>query len=172
MKLLWLSGLLAVTALPASMRVEAKPNFVSQYTKPSGCNELAHGDLRRGRDWVYFRCKGLGGIPLWYICQDSARCSYGFGVKPNVSGPFGIGGGELIEWRGPLRRGRLEPMAVIIRLPSADSEATPRNSLFVYRLRVDGTSCIVGETSSNDDARKMADGSTSHFQCVEEPDFP
>jgi len=172
MKLLWLSAFLAVAVLSASARVDAKPSFVSQYTNLTSCKEVASGDLDKGQDWVYVRCKGLGNIPVWYTCQDSARCKYGFGSKPNVSGPFGIGREGIIEWRGVLRRGRLEPIAVVIRLPSADPEATSRNSLMVYRLRANGTSCIVGETSLNSDARRIADGSADRFQCVGEPDDP
>jgi hypothetical protein len=44
MKLLWLSALVAIAALPASTGVDAKPGPVSQYTKLTGCKLVACGD--------------------------------------------------------------------------------------------------------------------------------
>ena len=172
MRFLLLSALTVVAALPASARPDAQPTFSSRYTKLTQCKDV---DLApSGEDWVYIRCKGLGSIPIWYVCTDSARCRYGFGVKPNVSRRFfgtGRGGSWPIEWRGVQRNGHFNPTAIVVRLPSADADPTPRGSLIVYRLRGDGTSCIVGDASSNSDARKIADNSARGFRCVSEPDI-
>lgn len=169
MKLLLLSTLVSAAAWPTSAHVESKSNLASRYTKLSQCKDVELAPP--GEDWVYFRCKGLGSIPVWYVCTDSARCRYGFGPRPNVSGTFGTGREGSVEWRGAQRHGRFEPIAVVIRLPSADLDQSPRNSLIVFRLRGDGTSCILGEASSNDDARKIADSSMGDFRCVGEPDI-
>jgi len=173
MKLLWLSALLAVAALPASTRVEAKPNFISQYTRLTGCNEVAHGDLEQGEDWVYFRCKGFDSIPVWYECQDSARCKLGFGTKPNASGVFearSFLSWPKIEWRGTVQQGHFKPFAVILRGRLYGLEETT-NTLTVFRLRLDGTSCIVGEASTNTTARRIADNAANDYQCENEPEL-
>ena len=166
-----LLAVMMAAVLPAPTDDEAKPNLVSRYATLTQCKDVELPPA--GEDWVYFRCKGFGSIPAWYVCTDSARCRYGFGVRPNVSGLFGTKakGSWPLEWRGVQRLGRFEPFAVVTRMPSADPDSSVQNSLIVYRLRADGTSCIVGETSSNDDARKIADSSASDFRCVAEPDL-
>jgi hypothetical protein len=118
---------------------------------------------------VYFRCEGFGGTPVWYDCTDSARCRYGFGVKPNASGTFGTDSKQSwqIEWRGPKQKGLLKPVAIILRLSSLDKN--PPNKLYVYRLRSDGTSCIVGEATTNSAARLIADRAAGNYQCEVEP---
>lgn len=174
MKLLWLSALLAVAALPASTRVDAKPSPVSQYTKLTGCNEVAVGDVERGEDWGFIRCKGLGSVPAWYLCQDSAHCKLGFGTKPNASGVFAIRSFLSlgpIEWRGTVQQGRFKPFAVILRGRWYGLEETDPATLTVYRLRLDGTSCIVGEASTNTTARRIADNAANDYQCKEEPEL-
>lgn len=170
MTLQLLAVLTATAALTASAHFEAKSDAVSRYTNLSQCKDVDRPPP--GEDWVYFRCAGLGGLHVWYVCMDSARCRYGFGVKPNVSGMFGTSDGSWpIEWRGVQRKGRFAPFSVIARMPSADPDASVQNSLIIFRLRADGTSCIVGEATSNEDARKIADGSAGKFRCVAEPDL-
>lgn len=159
-------GGVAVAAIPNG--AEAKANFVSRYTSLEGCSEVEHPP--QGQDWVYFRCRGFANIPVWYTCADSVHCDYGFGAQANVSGWFGISRKDSwpIEWRGVSRNGRFEPIAVISRLPSADPDAAVRDALIVFRLRSDGTSCIIGETSSNLKARVIADRSVGGFRCLQE----
>ena len=173
MRIALLILLTASLSLPAP--VEAKPDFASRYTRLSRCKQVAQA--RGGEDWVYYRCNGLGSIPVWYICMDSNRCRYGFGVKPNVSGMFGTGRrGEAwpIEWRGRLRAGRLEAVSTIVRAREPDQQDAPEmtSMLYVYRLRADGTSCIVGTASSNADARRIADTAAGRYRCKEEPELP
>lgn len=172
MKLLTFSLFSALTALPVAARADAQPTFSSRYTNLTQCKDVDFAPP--GEDWVYFQCEGLGAIPVWYVCTASARCRYGFGVRANVSSLlFGTGRNDSwpIEWRGVQRNGRFSPTAVIIRMPSADPDQRPQESLIVYRLRADGTSCIVGEASSNANARRIADNSAASVRCVGETDL-
>ena len=74
---------------------------------------------------------------------------------------------RMVEWRGTIMRGRFTPFAVIVRLRWPEET---KSFLAIYRLRDDGTSCIVGETEgSNEAARAIADRSLTTFKCSEEP---
>ena len=172
MRLLWLSAILAIAASPASTRVDAKPNPVSQYSRLTDCKIVAQGDVNRGEDWGFIRCDGLGRIPAWYICQDSARCKLGFGTKPNASMVFEAKSflSWPIEWRGTIQQGRFKPFAVILRGRWSGNEG-PATTLFVYRFRSDGTSCVVGEAATNEAARRIADKAAYDYRCVSEPDL-
>ena len=172
MKLLWLSALLAIADSPAPTPVDATPSLVSQYNRLTGCKILAQGDVNRGEDWGFLRCNGLGRIPVWYKCQDSARCKLGFGAKPNASGVFEAKSflSWPIEWRGTRERGRLKPLVIILRGRWAGMEGTA-TTLVVYRVRLDGTSCIVGEASTNRAARRIADNAAKNYQCEQEPEL-
>jgi hypothetical protein len=48
-----------------------------------------------------------------------------------------------------------------------DPEAS---DLIVFRLRPDGTSCVINSVlGSNEEAREIADSTLSKFKCIEEP---
>jgi hypothetical protein len=163
----------ALVGLP----VIAKPSEPSsRYAKVGQCREIDSGDVDAGEDWIYVRCGGLGGISMWYVCQDSARCRYGFGRKANLSsGMFGVDGdpGWPIEWRGRMIGKRFKPFAVIMRGRGYGIEKEEGSSLTVFRLRPDGMSCVVGEeVKSNEAARKIADAVESRFTCTGEPNIP
>jgi len=172
MKLLWLSVLLVLAALLASTRVEAKPSPVSQYANLTGCKMVAVGDVERGEDWGFLRCNGLGTFPAWYMCQDSARCKLGFGNKPNASVVFEATSflSWPIEWRGTVQRNQFKPFAAIVRGRWSGIEG-PATTLFVYRFRSDGTSCVVGEARTNEAARRIADKAANDDHCMSEPDL-
>jgi hypothetical protein len=158
-----------VTSLFTPSHLQARPGYVSRYANLSQCREVEHAPA--DEDWVYFRCKGFGSIAVWYVCTDSARCRYGFGIKPNVSSwMFGTNRQEswLIEWRGIIRRGRFQPFAAILRARSADPDE-PKSFLAIYRLRSNGTSCIVGQTNTNSRARRIADEAAGDYRCVDKP---
>ena len=164
-------------ALLAAVPAQAKPaEPTSRYTKLSRCRLIDSGDVSRGEDWGYLRCGGLGGIPIWYVCQDSARCRYGFGRKANLSsGMFGVDGDPdwPIEWRGRMVGKRFQPFAVIMRGRGYGIEKEEGSSLTVFRLRPDGMSCVVGDdVKSNEAARQIADTAESRFTCVGEPKIP
>jgi hypothetical protein len=156
---------------------EAKPSGpTSRYTKFDGCHMIDHAQL--GEDWVLHKCKGLGGIPVWLLFTDSAYGHVGFGAKANVSGIYGAHRDDRrwpIEWRGRVRNGKFQPLAVIIRMdrPAGAYEGPAPNELIVFRLRPDGTSCVIAETKgSNEDARKIADSAIDRFACLDEPQIP
>src|SRR5262245_56531415 len=169
-----LLALLPIGALLMPVPAIAKPaTFTSKYTKAELCKELASGDVRAGEDWVYFRCEGLGGIPIWYRCSDASHCKYGFGRRANLSGWFGVDGDPnwKIEWRGRFVGKRFEPFAVIKR--ASWRSAGVRNPFFVFRLRADGSSCVIGDNAySNEEARKIADAASGNYRCVVEPELP
>lgn len=140
----------------------------SRYTHLSACQVLEQGGA--GEDWVSHRCQGYGSIPVWLHYTDSARAWVGFGAKRNVSGMFSAHRDETwpLEWRGLATGGSFEPFAVILRVRSADG--APGSHLVVYRLRDDGSACIIGSTTaSNESARSIADASRIRFSCQQEP---
>ena len=163
--------LLAAAAVAAPAPAEAAPRPASRNSGWSQCRDVERPAA--GEDWVYARCAGVSGIPLWYVCSDSARCRYGFGAKANVSGLFGTGPRKAspIEWRGIVQRGRFRPFAAIIRTTSPLPE-TKASRLTVYRLRPDGRSCIVGEAATNAAARRIADRARTGYRCRVEPETP
>jgi len=143
--------------------------ITSRYTPLTDCSDFDSGDLDQGEDWVLNRCLGVDGIPVWLLFTDSARAHVGFGRVANFTGTFDIDRDDawLIEWRGHLQGDRFEPFAAIIRMPLLESEDS---ELVVFRLRSDGTSCVIGSTSaSNEKARRTADGALNSFECAREP---
>ena len=151
---------------------EVEPS--SRYTELESCTLIAHGDVDAGEDWVLNQCRGYDGIPVWRGFTDSARSQLGFGSRPNASGMFGLDRDDswLVEWRGVDRDGRFEPYAVIVRMtrPAVGVPDDRTGSLFVFRLRSDGLSCMVAsDLLSNEEARERADGSRQEYNCLSEP---
>ena len=137
------------------------------------CNEVFSG--MPDHDVGVLRCEGLDQLPVWWRFAEGSRVYLGFGAKPNTSGIYGTERDETwpIEWRGVEQRGNFEPFAVIVRMtfPVSGFATDHRSYLFVYRLRPDGTSCVIGSSLvSNEEARDLADGSREQFECIEEPD--
>jgi len=80
--------------------------MTSRYTKFNGCRMIDHAQL--GEDWVFYKCKGLSGIPVWLLFTDSTMGHVGFGAKANVSGMYGTDRDDRrwpIEWRGACKTG-------------------------------------------------------------------
>jgi hypothetical protein len=176
MKIRYLLGFVPAIAVLGTTPAEAKSTALSsRYTNLSGCKVAAHGDpeAEHGGDWILNRCKGFGGIPVWLGFVDGNQSAFGFGKQPNVSGIFEIDRPAApIEWRGRLVNGQFTPFAAIIRVQVPTlTEGKSASVLEVYRLRADGTSCMVGDSQySNVNARKLADGSVDGFTCSGEPD--
>ncbi|GAA4028131.1 hypothetical protein GCM10022281_03660 [Sphingomonas rosea] len=153
---------------PSALVAQPAERLVSRYTRLVQCREYKQSP--KDQDWASQRCAGLGRNAVWVTCIDSATCHYGFGPRPHVSGPFGTGRTVApVEWLGHSLRGKFVPLAVIIRLPGADRDGRGRLGLVVFRLRRDGTSCVVGEASGNVDARRVAARSMIRFLCLAEP---
>jgi len=165
-----LGWFLVAGVLPTSSPAQAKPKFDSRYDSPTQCKNVKFPP--EDRDWVYVRCRGLGGIPIWYVCVDSARCKLGVGTKPNVSGMFAAASFTdwPIEWRGRFQGNGFKAFALIMRGRSWDPD-DPKTTLTVYRLRADGTSCVIGEAATNEAARAIADGATGSYRCESEPEL-
>jgi hypothetical protein len=162
-------GLAATAWLSAGPATSAE--LSSRYRRVGVCRETGHGV---DQDWILKTCGGYPGQPVWIAYSDSTKAHVGFGPKQNVSGTFGTVAVETarLEWRGLRRGAKFEPFAVIIRLREPFDE-TGKSALVVYRLRLDGTSCIIGRAQrSNAKAREIADASLAHFLCEDEPDRP
>lgn len=155
----------------------AEDALSSRYASMSNCTEIGDGDAL-DEDWIAYRCVSFDDIPVWVNYSDSARSHIGFGPRRNLSGPFGLSARDKswrIEWRGVARDGRFEPFAAILRLrrPEIGLPTDGRGLLFVFRLREDGTSCMVAaDLASNEVARKAADRSLPAFECLSEPQTP
>jgi hypothetical protein len=156
------SGLiLAGAARAAPVQIE------SRYTPLEPCREIGHMNPKEDVDFVSYRCRGWPGIPVWLTYTDSTKSHLGFGPRENVSGMFGIDRGRAwrLEWRGVVERGAFRPFAVIVRA-NRPYDIERGSFLVVYRLRDDGTSCIVGDThDGNAAARAIADAARERFEC-------
>jgi hypothetical protein len=168
----WTSAVAAILAT-AAVAAPPAPQITSQYVRADHCREAARG--ADGQDWFYERCDGARGVPVWRGLVDSTRLRLGFGRRPNFSGmydPQSLSNAP-IEWRGVRRGGRTTPFAAIVRV-SDPGEGT-RSHLVVFRLRADGTSCVIGRAEGlegNVRARAIADGAVGGYTCEAEPDVP
>jgi hypothetical protein len=145
------------------------------------CRVLDHSSQRdideHGSDaeFSYQRCGGYGAHKVWLMYTEGGFYTrIGFGARPNVLGPYptlGMGPAPL-EWRGVWVGGAFRPFAVILRVRDPAFEDKRVSILMVFRLRPDGTSCVVGDSSkTNADARRVADASRGAFTCKVEPDL-
>jgi hypothetical protein len=153
----------------------ASPAIESRYTSWSHCRVVDHASDNPGPnenpDFVAYRCLGWSGIRVWLTYSDSNKSFLGFGRRQNQSGAFGLTRGQTwkLEWRGAVDRGAFQPFAVIVRA-NRPEDLESGSFLVVYRLRDDGTSCIVGDTrAGNAAARAIADRARQRFACTEEP---
>ncbi len=163
---------LASAGLPSSGAQAASPHFESRHALISGCKEHAHG--KDGEDWLSYRCAGFGHWPLWRLYNEGVRMRIGFGSRENYSGVYAAVRNNKwpVEYRGVAAK-RFDPFAAILRVEDADGGKHGR--LVIYRLRPDGTSCLIGETHGADEnakARAIADASFAKFTCTEEPFMP
>lgn len=148
-----------------------------RYTALDDCEMIGDGMALEGRDWVSYRCSGLGKSDVWITNVDSTRSSIGFGSRENLSGVFSSKRdcSWPLEWRGIGTGDNFRPFAVIARMrrPQLDDSQSEPSFLFVYRLREDGTSCLIAtDLKSNEEARDAADASQNTWACLEEPRLP
>lgn len=122
-------------------------------------------------DVLFKRCP-IAGLPtVWLLYLDGVRLRLGFGSTPTASGMFDADRDPTwpIEWRGRGAGRAFRPYAAILRLRAPGER--PSN-LVVFRLRADGTSCIIGNVApgpnQNLAARALADGNAP---CEAEPDL-
>ena len=148
----------------------------SRYADFGECTVI-DGAARQGRDWISHRCDGIAGLPIWLTNSDSTRSALGFGARANMSGMFNAERDQdwPLELRGVEGENGFQPHAVIVRMmrPRADVATDGIGLLFVYRLREDGTSCLIAsDLRSHEKAREIADAATEEFVCTEEPQIP
>lgn len=137
----------------------------------SRCLEAGPNQADEVGDELFKRCP-IDGLPtVWLLYLDGVRLRLGFGATPTASGMFDADRDPAwpIEWRGRGAGRAFKPYAVILRLRAPGERPS---HLVVFRLRADGTSCIVGSVApgpnQNLAARALADG---NGPCEAEPDF-
>jgi hypothetical protein len=121
------------------------------------------------------RCEGHAGIPVvWTNEPDNSSVS--FGTEGAIGGEFDVRFTfatvcNVIEWRGPAKAGRVEPVAAIVRYQLCRAIGGPCvPELVVYRLVGKRGSCIAAtvngrRTDANERAREAADGFAGSFDC-------
>lgn len=164
------AGFLAGFAANPVTAQDAEAEFSSRYTLLEDCTEVASSI---SPDYMIHRCEGYGGIPIWWRFADSVRLYIGFGETPHDSGPFGTDRDSdwPIEWRGNENIAPFSSFAVIIRMrvPRGVYEIEPSPALAVFKLREDGTSCLIArDVADNERAREIADSAPSRT-CASEP---
>jgi hypothetical protein len=139
---------------------------VFTHTDVNACALVTKGE--EGQDWFIRRCSGLFHIPIWLAFSDSTELHVGFGAKRNTTGPYSSGGPATmtIEWRGRRDGSAFKPFAAIVRLRRMAETST---TLAVFRLRADGTSCLIGEANGNAEADRIADAAATSYRCIQEP---
>lgn len=176
MRRITLTFLALAAAAPLTACDEQSQRVSSQFTSLDDCEMIANGEAI-GEDWISYKCKGLENVPVWLTYTDSARSYLGFGSKKNLSGPFAPtrDGSWPVEWRGTEQNGRFVPINIIIRMvrPEAGIATDGQGLFFVFRLRTDGTSCLVAlDLETIDAARSESDRSFEDFVCLSEPRVP
>jgi hypothetical protein len=121
------------------------------------------------------RCAGHDGIPVTWVSEPDSS-SVSFGSEGALGGEFDkrftfAVAGNVIEWRGPVEKGRVVPYAAIVRYQLCRAIGGPcLPELVVYRLNAKRSSCIAAtvngrRTDANIRAREMADGFARGFDC-------
>jgi hypothetical protein len=156
--------LVLLTSLAALPAVAQPSGPISQYSRliPDACHST-DPEIAQAGDELSLRCPGLAGVPVWaHYDYRPDRLHLGFGRRANITGEFAADRHERwpMEWRGRMQHGRFVPYAVIVRLTRFGA-ARGETELFVWRLREDGASCLVGEIGrgarQNERARATAD---------------
>ena len=121
------------------------------------------------------RCVGHDGIAVHWVNEpDSSSVSFGadgaVGAEYDPRFTFAVAG-DVIEWRGPLRRGKVVPHVAIVRYQLCRSVGGPcAPELAIYRLVGKRASCIAAtvngrRSDANARAREIADQFARNFDC-------
>lgn len=152
-------ALAAFAALP--MIAAHAGSFGSVYTKHSyqDCMEdpSSEPDVSEVR-----RCEGPDGHPvLWTGAPDASWVEFGSGpfAIPDLDTFFEVA--PVLEWRGPLRKGKVVPQAVIARYHTGPAIGRLSSSRLVVH-RLDGRPCVIAvihgvAPKANEKARAAAD---------------
>ena len=148
---------------------EAKPVWITQDFQAGKCVELASGDVDKGEDYIKRRCFSFPGASTWIEFHEGVRVSVGFGRLPHLalSNMDAARGNWPIVWGGEKNKGKFVPKVVIARF-AYQTEPPIVGRLFIFRLLDSGLSCIVGEVSSNEKARRIATAAMAKWTCQSE----
>jgi len=142
----------------------AAPAAESRYSSLAGCTVVESGEPE-GQEWLLYRCKGVAGVTVWKLYQDSTRMLVAFGPRP-TDGIAGFSSDRddawKVEWRGTGTGARFRPYAAILRMRPAGGEGT---TLAVYRVWKDRPSCLLGQAADNSAARALADAAATKASC-------
>lgn len=121
-------------------------------------------------DFVQHRCQNQSGPPVWLLYQEGVRLSVGIGERAHVSLQYVDASRPdwPIQWGGTMDNGRFGAEFAILRFTMYGDEAK-RQSLTVFRLNADGTSCVVDvvqpQSKQNEKAQQMAETHRSSKPC-------
>lgn len=157
-------GFATVLALPLRAEQWASSYTTHDYAK---CRK----DKDNGDPVLIHRCAGKAGISvIWTAGDDSSAVEFGAkALQETISDKASFfEAGRTIEWRGP-KGGR--PQAAILRYATGARVGKLDGSrLVIYRLALDGSSCIIGSVNArkpgaNAAARRLADEKAAGFRC-------
>ena len=167
-----LAALLALT-----LTASAAP-MTSVYSSLSGCKLV-----KTGRDWSVQACRGVGGYNLQLEYDDSRESITVFGPDRKahqlnfwhvVSSGFSSVG-EKAEWRVTTKKGKVVPMALIVRFVASENpeDSSKTTSYLVVAKITPQKICVVEKiapsATANEDARRAADASADK-PCMEAPE--
>jgi len=121
------------------------------------------------------RCVGHDAIPVHWVNEPDSS-SVSFGTDGAVGGEYDqrftfAVAGDVVEWRGPVRSGKVAPFAAIVRYQLCRSIGGPcAPELVIYRLVDKRASCIAATVNgrhadANARAREIADTFGRSFNC-------
>ena len=163
---------LALALLGGAQDTQAAGSIDSTYTSHDyeRCRKLSDDDPIIER-----RCEGHDGIPVTWVNEPDSS-SISFGTDGAVGGEFDkrftfAVAGNVIEWRGPVEKGRIVPYSAIVRYQLCSAIGGPcAPELVVYRLNGTRSSCIAATVNgrradANLRARELADSFARDFNC-------
>jgi hypothetical protein len=162
----------ALAALLCGAQIAPASSIESAYSRHDyeRCQKISDDDPIMER-----RCVGHAGIPVTWVSEPDSS-SVSFGTEGAAGGEFDkrftfAVAGDVIEWRGPVERGKVAPYAAIVRYQLCRAIGGPcAPELVVYRLNGTRSSCIAATVNgrradANVRAREMADSFARGFDC-------
>jgi hypothetical protein len=132
--------------------------------------------VEKDEDFESRRCEGHDGIAVnWHSEEDSATVSFGSVGFVEDEFPFASEGfvsivfaHDTVEWIGPVRDGKVVPIAAILRYRLGHGGAG--QELMVYKLIGKEKSCLAARIDANtgdadEKARKIAQERVPAFAC-------
>ncbi len=130
--------------------------------------------VKREDDGDIRRCKGHAGIQVnWYGGEDGTSVDFGKdGLVGDGVGLSFANPSNMVEWHGPLVKGKVKPDAAIVRYSICQNIGGDNchSTLYVFRLDGAASSCIMSaidgaKKDANLVARLMVDQKAAGFTC-------